>query len=57
MRRREITLLENLEKEELMKIIQKLEQENKELKEKIYGKTGEQEKLEETKVISNEENR
>ena len=47
--------MENLEKEELMKIIQKLEQENKALKEKIYGKTEEREKLEETKVISNEE--
>ena len=29
----------------------------KALKEKIYGKTEEREKLEETKVISNEENR
>ena len=47
--------MENLEKEELMKIIQKLEQENKALKEKIYGKTEEREKLEKTKVISNEE--
>lgn len=47
--------MENLEKEELMKIIQKLEQENKKLKEKIYRKTEEQEKLRETKVISNEE--
>lgn len=34
----EITLLESLEKEELINIIQKLEKENKELKEKIYGK-------------------
>lgn len=48
-------MLENIEKEELIKMIQTLEQENKELKEKIYGKTEEQENSEETKVISNEQ--
>lgn len=36
--RREITLLENLEKEELIQMILKLETENKELKEKLYEK-------------------
>ena len=39
----EITLLESLEKEELIQIILKLEKENKELKEKIYGKIEEKE--------------
>lgn len=56
-KRSEITLLENLDKKELIQMIQKLEQENKSLKEKIYGKTEEKEisKSNETKVISNEE--
>ncbi len=48
-------MLESLEKEELINIIQKLEKENKELKEKIYGKIEEKEILKEQKVISNEE--
>lgn len=51
----EITLLESLEKEELINVIQKLEKENKELKEKIYGKIEEKEIPKEQKVISNEE--
>lgn len=48
-------MLENLEKEELINIIQKLEKENKELKEKIYGKIERIEIPKEQKVISNEE--
>lgn len=48
-------MLESLEKEELINIIQKLEKENKELKEKIYGKIEEKEIPKEQKVISNEE--
>lgn len=48
-------MLESLEKEELINIIQKLEKENKELKEKIYGKIEEKEIHKEQKVISNEE--
>lgn len=48
-------MLESLEKEELVNIIQKLEKENKELKEKIYGKIEEKEIPKEQKVISNEE--
>lgn len=51
----EITLLESLEKEELINVIQKLEKENKEFKEKIYGKIEEKEIPKEQKVISNEE--
>ncbi|MBO5349214.1 MAG: DEAD/DEAH box helicase [Clostridia bacterium] len=50
-------MLEELDKKELIQMIQKLEQENKELKEKIYGKQEEKEisKPIETKVISNED--
>ena len=50
-------MLEILDKKELIQMIQKLEQENKSLKEKIYGKTEEKKisKSNETKVISNEE--
>jgi len=48
-------LLESLEKEELIQIVLKLEKENKELKEKIYGKIEEKEIPKEQKVISNEE--
>lgn len=50
-------MLENLSKKELIQMIQKLEQENKALKEKIYGKTEEKEisKSNKIKVISNEE--
>ena len=51
----EITLLENLDKEELINIIQKLEKENKELKERIYGKNEKETIKKEQKVISNEE--
>lgn len=48
-------MLESLQKEELINIIQKLEKENKELKEKIYGKIEKIEMPKEQKVISNEE--
>lgn len=48
-------MLEKLEKEELISIIQRLEKENKELKEKVYGKIEEKEIPKEQKVISNEE--
>ena len=48
-------MLENLDKKELIKLIEKLEKENKELKEKIYGKLEEKELHKENKVISNEE--
>ena len=48
-------MLENLDKKELIKLIEKLEKENKELKEKIYGKPEEKESTKENKVISNEE--
>ena len=47
--------MENLDKKELIKLIEKLEKENKELKEKIYGKLEEKELHKENKVISNEE--
>ena len=46
-------MLEELDKSELIKLIKRLEEENKELKEKIYGKLEEEEK--EKEVISNEE--
>ena len=48
-------LLENLDKNELIQIIEKLEKENKELREKIYGKSEEKELSNELKDISNEE--
>lgn len=48
-------LIEDLDKKELIQIIEKLEKENKELKEKIYGKIEEKEIPNETKNISNEE--
>lgn len=48
-------MLENVDKKELIKLIEKLEKENKELKEKIYGKPEEKESIKESKVISNEE--
>ncbi len=47
--------MENLDKKELIKLIEKLEKENKELKEKIYQKVEEKESPKENKVISNEE--
>ncbi len=48
-------MLENLDKKELIQIIEKLEKENKELKEKIYGKIEEKESTNENEIISNEE--
>lgn len=48
-------MLENLDKKELIQLIKKLEKENKELKEKIYGEVEEKESIKEVKVISNEE--
>ena len=48
-------LLENLDKNELIQIIEKLKKENKELREKIYGKSEEKELSNELKDISNEE--
>lgn len=48
-------MLEDLDKKELIQIIQKLEKENNELKEKLYGKIEEKEVEKEEKVISNEE--
>ena len=48
-------LLENLGKNELIQIIEKLEKENKELKEKLYGKIEEKDLPKEAKDISNEE--
>lgn len=38
LKRSEIALLDDLDKKELIQIIQKLEKENNELKEKLYGK-------------------
>ena len=55
LKRSEIALLEDLDKKELIQIIQKLEKENNELKEKLYGKIEEKEVEKEAKVISNEE--
>ena len=43
LKRSEIALLEDLDKKELIQIIQKLEKENNELKEKLYGKIEEKE--------------
>lgn len=53
----EITLLEELEKKNLLKIIEELQKENKELKEKMYGKINDEEKelQKESKIISTEE--
>ena len=52
-------MLENLERDELIKLIKTLEKENKELKEKIYGKVETKKEVKElsreTKAISNEE--
>lgn len=48
-------MLENLDKKELIEIIQSLQCENKRLKEKIYGKLEEKEEIKETRTISNEE--
>ncbi len=48
-------MLENLDKKELIELIEKLQCENKRLKEKIYGRLEEQEEIKETKTISNEE--
>lgn len=50
-----IAVLEELDKKELIQLIEKLEKENEELKEKIYGKSKENELFKETKAISNEE--
>ena len=48
-------MFENLDRIELIQLIGKLEKENKELREKIYGKVKEEESLKENKNISNEE--
>lgn len=48
-------MLGDLDKKELIQIIQKLEKENKELKEKLYGKIEEKEAKTESKAISSEE--
>lgn len=48
-------MLYNLNKEELIQLIERLEKENKELKEKIYGKLEENTLPKEAKSISNEE--
>ena len=48
-------MLEDLDKKELLQIIQKLEKENNELKEKLYGKIEEKEAQTESKAISSEE--
>ena len=48
-------MLEELDKKELIQLIEKLEKENKGLKEKIYGKIEEKELPEENRAISNEE--
>ena len=55
LKRSEIALLDDLDKKELIQIIQKLEKENNELKEKLYGKIEEKEVETEAKAISNEE--
>ena len=51
----EIAVLDDLDKKELIQIIQKLEKENNELKEKLYGKIEEKEVETEAKAISSEE--
>ena len=48
-------MLNDLDKKELIQIIQKLEKENLELKEKLYGRIEQKEVKTETKSISNEE--
>ena len=48
-------MLENLNKDQLIQLIEKLETENKELKEKIYGKVENKDSQKEVKIISNEE--
>ena len=48
-------MLDDLDKKELIQIIEKLEKENKELKEKIYGKIEVKDLPKESKDISNEE--
>lgn len=48
-------MLENLDKKELIQIIEKLKKENNELKEKIYGKIEEKGTDRKTKDISSEE--
>lgn len=48
-------MLDDLNKKELIQLIEKLEKENKELKEKIYGKVEEKELPKENRIISNEE--
>lgn len=50
-----MALLEDLDKNELIKIIQKLEKEVDNLKEKLYGKVQEKELPKDSKIISNEE--
>ena len=55
LKRSEIALLDDLDKKELIQIIQKLEKENNELKEKLYGKIQEKEVETEAKAISSEE--
>jgi hypothetical protein len=49
-----IALLEDLDKKELIQIIENLKKENNKLKEKLYGKI-EEELSKEIKTISNEE--
>ena len=55
LRKVEKAVLEELDKKEIIQLIEKLEKENKELKEKIYGKVEEKETYKKTENISNEE--
>ena len=48
-------MINDLDKKELIQMIQRLEKENLELKEKLYGKIEEKEVNVDTKIISNEE--
>ena len=48
-------MLEKLNKSQLIQLVEKLEKENEELKEKIYGKIENKDSHKEVKVISNEE--
>lgn len=48
-------MFENLEKEELIQIIEKLKKENKDLKEQLHGKVEKEEKKQELKNISSDE--
>jgi hypothetical protein len=50
-----IALLEDLDKKELIQIIENLKKENTNLKEKLYGKIEEEESSNKIKFISNEE--